>query len=57
MFRKKFERVAPSFFAFFAKKGGDFDLPCARFYFGGLVIAPCEADETSAAYLAKTPVG
>jgi hypothetical protein len=24
---------------------------------GGLVIAPCEADETSAAYLAKTPVG
>ena len=26
-------------------------------YDGGLVIAPCEADETSAAYFAKTPVG
>jgi hypothetical protein len=24
---------------------------------GGLVIAPCEADDTSAAYFAKTPVG
>jgi hypothetical protein len=27
------------------------------FYDGGLVIAPCDADETSAAYFAKTPVG
>jgi hypothetical protein len=26
-------------------------------YFGGRVIAPCEADSTSAAYLANTPVG
>ncbi len=26
-------------------------------YDGGRVIAPCDADETSAAYFAKTPVG
>jgi len=28
-----------------------------EFHFGGLVTAPCEADDTSAAYLANTPVG
>ena len=26
-------------------------------HLGGLVIAPCEADDTNAAYLANTPVG
>jgi hypothetical protein len=28
-----------------------------EFHFGGLVIAPCDADDTSAEYLANTPVG
>ena len=46
--------------SFFGPQRTPFMISNARkrqLYFGGLVTAPCEADVTSAAYLANTPVG